>query len=243
MLFDSEYGLGLEIVRYNIGGSNTTFDAMNSMRPFAAVPSVISADGSYNWTLVSIITEAHTPHMHDTVTPCKDDPSCLHNASSCPFSLFSRTCSCIHAVANQSCYTSRELAPWSSDTRTTCSTAKVVQHSILMYAQRQTHIYPHACSSTYACMHPDASAGAGAGACPCAVSHSSWLPGLRSCLDTNHTELPYSGHCDTHAFSCMLATLMWPTTCRAAAISFLQHSCNKTRLGQHSNRLQFGLQS
>lgn len=80
MLFDPEYGLGLEIVRYNIGGSNTTLDAVNSMRSFAAVPSVISADGSYNWTLVSIITEAHVQRMHDTLTSCKDDPSCLHYA-------------------------------------------------------------------------------------------------------------------------------------------------------------------
>ena len=53
MLFDPDVGLGLEIVRYNIGGSNTTLTAVNSMRPFAAIPSTILANGSYNWTLVS----------------------------------------------------------------------------------------------------------------------------------------------------------------------------------------------
>lgn len=53
LLFDAETGLGLQIVRYNIGGSNTTLNATNSMRPFAAVPSMLLANGTYNWTLVS----------------------------------------------------------------------------------------------------------------------------------------------------------------------------------------------
>lgn len=53
MLFDPDTGLGLEIVRYNIGGSNTSQAAINSMRPFAAIPSMVLADSSYNWTLVS----------------------------------------------------------------------------------------------------------------------------------------------------------------------------------------------
>ncbi len=53
LLFDAEAGLGLQIVRYNIGGSNTTLNATNSMRPFAAVPSMLLANGTYNWTLVS----------------------------------------------------------------------------------------------------------------------------------------------------------------------------------------------
>lgn len=53
LLFDAESGLGLQIVRYNIGGSNTTLNATNSMRPFAAVPSMLLANGTYNWTLVS----------------------------------------------------------------------------------------------------------------------------------------------------------------------------------------------
>lgn len=53
MLFDAELGLGLEIVRYNIGGSNTTTNATNSMRAFAAVPSMLLANGTYNFTLVS----------------------------------------------------------------------------------------------------------------------------------------------------------------------------------------------
>ncbi|DBA70019.1 TPA: hypothetical protein ACH3X2_012319 [Trebouxia sp. C0005] len=53
LLFDAETGLGLQIVRYNIGGSNTTLNATNSMRPFAAVPSMLLANGTYNWTLDS----------------------------------------------------------------------------------------------------------------------------------------------------------------------------------------------
>ena len=57
MLFDAELGLGLEIVRYNIGGSNTTTDATNSMRAFAAVPSMLLANGTYNFTLVSSALE------------------------------------------------------------------------------------------------------------------------------------------------------------------------------------------
>ena len=55
LLFDSDLGLGLEIVRYNVGGSNTTLEASKSMRPFAAVPSMILVDGSYNWSLVRSI--------------------------------------------------------------------------------------------------------------------------------------------------------------------------------------------
>ena len=69
MLFDPDVGLGLEIVRYNIGGSNTTLNATNSMRPFAAVPSVILADGTYNWTLVSIVTRLHLPYVPDIANP------------------------------------------------------------------------------------------------------------------------------------------------------------------------------
>ena len=53
LLFDPDAGLGMEIVRFNVGGSNTTLEAGNSMRPFAAVPSVLLADGSYDWALVS----------------------------------------------------------------------------------------------------------------------------------------------------------------------------------------------
>ena len=53
MLFDPDVGLGLEVVRYNVGGSNTTMSAVNSMRPYAAVPSTVLADGSYDWGLVS----------------------------------------------------------------------------------------------------------------------------------------------------------------------------------------------
>lgn len=52
LLFDADVGLGMEIVRFNVGGSNTTQEAVNSMRPFAAVPSVLLADGSYDWALV-----------------------------------------------------------------------------------------------------------------------------------------------------------------------------------------------
>lgn len=61
LLFDAETGLGLQIVRYNIGGSNTTLNATNSMRPFAAVPSMLLANGTYNWTLVS--QPAQADHM------------------------------------------------------------------------------------------------------------------------------------------------------------------------------------
>ena len=60
LLFDTEDGLGLEIVRYNIGGSNTSSSAIDSMRPSGAVPSTVMADGTYNWTLVSICL----PYMH-----------------------------------------------------------------------------------------------------------------------------------------------------------------------------------
>ena len=59
LLFDAETGLGLQIVRYNIGGSNTTLNATNSMRPFAAVPSMLLANGTYNWTLVSQPAQPH----------------------------------------------------------------------------------------------------------------------------------------------------------------------------------------
>ncbi len=58
LLFDAETGLGLQIVRYNIGGSNTTLNATNSMRPFAAVPSMLLANGTYNWTLVRLPAQA-----------------------------------------------------------------------------------------------------------------------------------------------------------------------------------------
>ncbi len=53
LLFDHDIGLGLEIVRYNIGGSNTDPRAVNSMRPGGAVPSLLLPNGTYNWTLVS----------------------------------------------------------------------------------------------------------------------------------------------------------------------------------------------
>lgn len=55
LLFDHEVGLGLEIIRYNIGGSSTAPSAVNSMRPGGAVPSLLLPNGTYNWTLVSII--------------------------------------------------------------------------------------------------------------------------------------------------------------------------------------------
>lgn len=55
LLFDAEVGLGMEIVRFNVGGSNTTQEAVRSMRPFAAIPSVLLADGSFNWTLVGLL--------------------------------------------------------------------------------------------------------------------------------------------------------------------------------------------
>lgn len=54
LLFDPDVGLGLEIVRYNIGGSNTSATAINSLRPGAAVPSLLQPNGTYNWTLVSM---------------------------------------------------------------------------------------------------------------------------------------------------------------------------------------------
>lgn len=54
MLFDAEVGLGLQVVRYNIGGSNTSMNATSSMRSFAAIPSMLLADGTYNWSLVSL---------------------------------------------------------------------------------------------------------------------------------------------------------------------------------------------
>lgn len=53
LLFDHEVGLGLEILRYNIGGSNTDLQAVNSLRAFAAVPSLLLPNGTYDWTLVS----------------------------------------------------------------------------------------------------------------------------------------------------------------------------------------------
>lgn len=53
LLFDPDNGLGLEIIRYNIGGSDTDATAVNSLRPGAAVPSLLLPDGTYNWTLVS----------------------------------------------------------------------------------------------------------------------------------------------------------------------------------------------
>ncbi|KAL3131225.1 hypothetical protein ABBQ38_000523 [Trebouxia sp. C0009 RCD-2024] len=63
LLFDPEVGLGLEIVRFNVGGSNTSADAVTSMRPFAAVPSVLLADGSYDWALgdkqAAVLKAAH----------------------------------------------------------------------------------------------------------------------------------------------------------------------------------------
>lgn len=53
LLFDHDVGLGLEIVRYNIGASNTDPAAINNMRPGGAVPSLLLPNGTYNWTLVS----------------------------------------------------------------------------------------------------------------------------------------------------------------------------------------------
>ncbi len=53
LLFDHDVGLGLEIVRYNIGASNTDPAAVLSMRPGGAVPSLLLPNGTYNWTLVS----------------------------------------------------------------------------------------------------------------------------------------------------------------------------------------------
>ena len=53
LLFDHDVGLGLEIVRYNIGASNTDPAATLGMRPGGAVPSLLLPNGTYNWTLVS----------------------------------------------------------------------------------------------------------------------------------------------------------------------------------------------
>ena len=53
LLFDSKSGLGLEIIRYNIGGSDTDATAVNSLRPGAAVPSLLLPDGTYDWSRVS----------------------------------------------------------------------------------------------------------------------------------------------------------------------------------------------
>lgn len=53
LLFDHEVGLGLEIVRFNFGASSTDANAVESMRPFGAVPCVMLPDGTYNWTLVT----------------------------------------------------------------------------------------------------------------------------------------------------------------------------------------------
>ncbi len=53
LLFDHDVGLGLEIVRYNIGASNTDPAAILSMRPGGAVPSLLLPNGTYNWMLVS----------------------------------------------------------------------------------------------------------------------------------------------------------------------------------------------
>lgn len=64
LLFDPEVGLGLELVRFNIGGSNTSADAVTSMRPFAAVPSVLLADGSYDWALVRVTVLLHVQGRH-----------------------------------------------------------------------------------------------------------------------------------------------------------------------------------
>ena len=54
LLFDPDVGLGLQVIRFNIGGSNTSLTATNSMRPFAAVPSMINSDGTYNFTAVGL---------------------------------------------------------------------------------------------------------------------------------------------------------------------------------------------
>lgn len=61
LLFDHDYGLGLEIVRYNIGGSDTNTTAVNSLRPGAAVPSLLLPNGTYDWTLVS---NCDSPMLH-----------------------------------------------------------------------------------------------------------------------------------------------------------------------------------
>lgn len=53
LLFDHDAGLGLEIVRYNIGASSTDPAAISSMRPGGAVPSLLLPNGTYNWTLVN----------------------------------------------------------------------------------------------------------------------------------------------------------------------------------------------
>ena len=73
LLFDADVGLGLEIVRFNIGGSNTTQEAVNSMRPFAAVPSVLLANGSYNWALV------RTAQFYDAMITCTLRHACIMN--------------------------------------------------------------------------------------------------------------------------------------------------------------------
>ncbi|DBA75930.1 hypothetical protein WJX79_010130 [Trebouxia sp. C0005] len=51
LIFDHDVGLGLEIVRYNIGASNTDPAAILSMRPGGAVPSLLLPNGTYNWAL------------------------------------------------------------------------------------------------------------------------------------------------------------------------------------------------
>ena len=63
LLFDPGLGLGLEIVRFNVGGSNTSANAVTSMRPFAAVPSVLLADGSYDWALVRVSLPVQNRHL------------------------------------------------------------------------------------------------------------------------------------------------------------------------------------
>lgn len=55
LLFDHEVGLGMEIVRFNFGASSTDANAVQSMRPFGAVPCVMLQDGTYNWTLVRVL--------------------------------------------------------------------------------------------------------------------------------------------------------------------------------------------
>ena len=106
LLFDSKSGLGIEIIRYNIGGSDTDATAVNSLRPSAAVPSLLLPDGAYDWSLVSI-SVGHTTKTasklvqvasvrHSAVHVAK--PSCRHRQV-CPF-VYSRqdgTCPRAHA--------------------------------------------------------------------------------------------------------------------------------------------------
>ena len=64
ILFDHEVGLGLEIVRYNIGASGTDPAAVNSLRPGGAVPSLLLPNGTYDFSLARHrqLTAPCTPH-------------------------------------------------------------------------------------------------------------------------------------------------------------------------------------